>query len=154
MSEEENEQIENPELAKLAQKVQKSEIEKALSETETEEKEETEEEGKEEKEQVYPFIGSFFDTILRTIAERRGMPEEEIEKHVRLNEIEIDGINKGLSPVLQKIFEKIGLESDEVYAVITFITLIAPRFVIVFMWKPKKEEKKEEMKNDQQKQTS
>ena len=139
MSETENEQIENPELAKLAQTVQKSEVEKALSETE--EKEEAEEEGKEEKEQVYPFIGKFFDTILRTLAQRRGMSDEAIEKYIALNEIEIDGINDAFSPILRKVFEKVGLSGEEIYALITFITLIGSRAIIIISFKPKKEEK-------------
>jgi len=154
MSETKNEQIENPELAKLAQTVQKSEVEKALSETE--EKEEAEEEGKEEKEQVYPFIGKFFDTILRTLAQRRGMSDEAIEKYIALNEIEMDGINDAFSPLLKKVFEKVGLEGDEIYALITFITLIGSRFILIISFKPKKEEKvrdvegKEVKENDQQ----
>ena len=153
MSEEENEQIENPELAKLAQTVQKSEVEKALSETE--EKEEAEEEGKEE-EQTYPFIGKFFDTVLRTLAKKRGMSDEEIEKYIALNEIEMDGINDAFSPLLKKVFEKVGLEGDEIYALITFITLIGSRFILIISFKPKKEEKvrdiegKEVKENDQQ----
>ena len=147
---EENEQIENPELAKLAQTVQKSEVEKALSETE--EKEEAEEEGKEE-EQTYKFIGKFLDTVMRTIAQRRGMSEEEIEKHIAMNEIEMDMANEALSPILKKIFEKLGLESEEIYALITFITLIGSRAIIIISYKPKKEEKKEvKEQNDQQKQ--
>jgi len=153
MSEEKNEQIENPELAKLAQTVQKSEVEKALSETE--EKEEAEEEGKEE-EQTYPFIGKFFDTVLRTLAKKRGMSDEEIEKYIALNEIEMDGINDAFSPLLKKVFEKVGLEGDEIYALITFITLIGSRFILIISFKPKKEEKvrnvegKEVKENDQQ----
>ena len=153
MSKTENEQIQNPELAKLAQTVQKSEVEKALSETE--EKEKTKEEG-EEKEQVYPFIGKFFDTILRTLAQRRGMPDEAIEKYIALNEIEMDGINDAFSPLLKKVFEKVGLEGDEIYALITFITLIGSRFILIISFKPKKEEKvrdiegKEVKENDQQ----
>jgi len=154
MSEEKNEQIENPELAKLAQTVQKSEVEKALSETE--EKEETKEEGEEEKEQVYPFIGKFFDTVLRTLAQRRGMTDEAIEKYIALNEIEIDGINDAFSPILKKVFEKVGLTGEEIYALITFITLIGSRAIIIISFKPKKEEKvrdiegKEVKENDQQ----
>ena len=150
---EENEQIQNPELAKLAQTVQKSEVEKALSETE--EKEEAEKEG-EEKEQVYPFIGKFFDTILKTLAQRRGMPDEAIEKYIALNEIEIDGINDAFSPILKKVFEKVGLTGEEIYALITFITLIGSRFILIISFKPKKEEKvrdvegKEVKENDQQ----
>jgi len=150
---EENEQIENPELAKLAQTVQKSEVEKALSETE--EKEETKEEG-EEKEQVYPFIGKFFDTVLRTLAKRRGMSDEEIEKYIALNEIEMDGINDAFSPILKKVFEKVGLTGEEIYALITVITLIGSRFILIISFKPKKEEKvrdvegKEVKENDQQ----
>ena len=153
MSETKNEQIENPELAKLAQTVQKSEVEKALSETE--EKEEAEEEGKEE-EQTYPFIGKFFDTILKTLAQRRGMPDEAIEKYIALNEIEIDGINDAFSPILKKVFEKVGLTGEEIYALITFITLIGSRFILIISFKPKKEEKvrdvegKEVKENDQQ----
>jgi len=150
---EENEQIQNPELAKLAQTVQKSEVEKALSETE--EKEEAEKEG-EEKEQVYPFIGKFFDTILKTLAQRRGMPDEAIEKYIALNEIEMDGINDAFSPILKKVFEKVGLTGEEIYALITFITLIGSRFILIISFKPKKEEKvrdvegKEVKENDQQ----
>jgi len=149
---EESEEIENPELAKLAQTIQPSEVEKAL---ETEEKEESKEEGEEEKEQTYPFIGKFFDTILRTLAQRRGMPDETIEKYIALNEIEMDGINDAISPILRKVFEKVGLESDEIYALITFITLIGSRFILIISFKPKKEEKKEvKSENDQQKQTN
>jgi len=153
---EENEQIENPELAKLAQTIQKSEIEKAFSETETEKKEETKEEEEKEEEQTYKFIGKFFDTILRTLAKRRGMSDEEIEKYIALNEIEIDGINDAFSPILRKVFEKVGLTGEEIYALITFITLIGSRAVIIISFKPKKEEKvrdvegKEVKENDQQ----
>ena len=154
---EENEQIENPELAKLAQTIQPSEIEKALSETE--EKEETKEEGEEkEEEQTYKFIGKFFDTVLRTLAQRRGMPDEAIEKYIALNEIEMDGINDAFSPLLRKVFEKVGLTGEEIYALITFITLIGSRAIIIISYKPKKEGKvrdvegKEVKENDQQKQ--
>ena len=148
---EENEQIENPELAKLAQTVQKSEVEKALSETE--EKEETKEEG-EEKEQVYPFIGKFFDTVLRTLAKRRGMSDEEIEKYIALNEIEMDGINDAFSPILKKVFEKVGLTGEEIYALITFITLIGSRFILIISFKPKKEEKVRDVEGKEVKEQS
>ena len=142
---EENEQIENPELAKLAQTVQKSEVEKALSETE-----------EKEEEQTYKFIGKFFDTVLRTLAQRRGMSDEAIEKYIALNEIEMDGINDAFSPLLRKVFEKVGLTGEEIYALITFITLIGSRAIIIISYKPKKEGKvrdvegKEVKENDQQ----
>ncbi|MFP3209291.1 MAG: hypothetical protein RXR82_06300 [Nitrososphaeria archaeon] len=142
---EESEEIQNPELAKLAQSIQPSEVEKALQAPEG-----GEEAAEEEQEQVYPFLGKFIDSILRIIAKRRGMTDEDIERYIALNEIEMDSANEALSPILRRVFEKLGLAPDEIYALLTFLMLIGPRAVIIATYKPEKpKEKKEEGKNDQ-----
>jgi len=150
VSEPGEEEIQHEELAKLAQSVKPSEVEQAMGEQAPEAKPEGQ--APEGEEQIYPFLGKFIDSIMRIVAKRRGMPDEDIEKYIAMNQIEMDSANEALSPVVRKIFEKLGLASDEIYALLAFIMLVAPRAVIIATYKPpkpEKEEKKEEGKNDQ-----
>jgi hypothetical protein len=144
-------EIEHEELRKLAQSVEPSEVERALGEgegereggkvEEAEEAEEAEEEG-----QVYTFIGKFIDMALRAIAKRRGMPDEDIERYIALNEIEMDSMNEALSPLLRRILERLGLTPSEIYAVLAFIMIVGPRAFILATYQPPKKEANE---NDQ-----
>ena len=139
-------EIEHEELRKLAQSVEPSEVERAMGEGE--EAEGGEEEGGEEEGQVYTFIGKFIDMALRAVAKRRGMTDEDIEKYIALNEIEMDSMNEALSPILRKIFMKLGLTPSEIYAVLAFMMIIGPRAFILATYQPPKEEK-EAAGNDQ-----
>lgn len=145
-------EIEHEELRKLAQSVEPSEVERALDEGEGEEAGEAgEAEEGEEEGQVYTFIGKFVDMALRAVAKRRGMPDEDIEKYIALNEIEMDSMNEALSPLLRRIFAKLGLTPSEIYAVLAFMMIIGPRAFILATYQPPKAkgERKEAAENDQ-----
>ena len=147
-------EIQHEELAKLAQSVKPSEVEQAMGEQAPEAKQEGQ--APQEEEQIYPFLGKFLDSIMRMVAKRRGMPDEDIEKYIAMNQIEMDSANEALSPVVRKIFEKLGLAPDEIYALLAFLILVAPRAVIIVTFKPEKpkEEKKKEEKKENDKQAS
>jgi hypothetical protein len=140
-------EIEHEELRKLAQSVEPSEVERALGEGEGEETGEAEE--GEEEEQVYTFIGKFIDMALRAIAKRRGMTDEDIERYIALNEIEMDSMNEALSPILRKIFAKLDLTPSEIYAVLAFVMIIGPRAFILATYQPPREERREAAEGDQ-----
>jgi len=134
-------EIQHEELKKLAQSIEPSEVEKALeTEAETEGEAPEGEGGEAEGEgQIYSFIGKFMDTALRAIAKRRGMSDEDIERYIALNEMEMDSANEALSPLLRKLFAKLGLAPDEIYALLAFIMIVGPRAIIIASYKPRNE---------------
>jgi len=145
-------EIQHEELAKLAQSVKPSEVEQAMGEQAPEAKQEGQ--APQEEEQIYPFLGKFLDSIMRMVAKRRGMPDEDIEKYIAMNQIEMDSANEALSPVVRRIFEKLGLAPDETYDLLAFLMLVGPRAVIIATYKPPKEEKPKEEKKENDKQAS
>jgi len=155
MSEENNKEdinvndIQNPQLQKLAQSVQESETEQIIQgEQEQGQQEGQEGQGQEQpkpKTDFYQNLGKFTNSLLITIAQRRGLTKYEIDQYITLSEPEMDMVNDGFGPILRHVFEDLlHMTSDEVGALMSFLTVIGPRIPYLMATKPKENNKDKE----------
>ena len=75
------------------------------------------------------------------------LTDEQIEVEIKFDEPDKDLIDSALNPLISRVVEMLGLDDNEIFAVVMLITVIAPRILFIFSQK-KKEPKKEVIKNE------
>ena len=75
------------------------------------------------------------------------LTDEQIESEIKFDEPDKDLIDSALNPLISRIVEMLGLDDNEVFAIVMLITVIAPRILFILSQK-KKEPKKEVIKNE------
>ena len=79
------------------------------------------------------------------------LTDEEIEEEIKFDEPDKDLVDNALNPLALKIMEILGLDGDEVLALVMLVSVIAPRMIYIFVHKPKQKKEieiKEVDKND------
>lgn len=75
------------------------------------------------------------------------LTDEQIETEIKFDEPDKDLIDSALNPLISKVVEMMGLDDNEVFAIVMLVTVIAPRILFILSQK-KKEPKKEVIKNE------
>ena len=78
------------------------------------------------------------------------LTDEQIESEIKFDEPDKDLIDSALNPLISKVVEILGLDDNEVFAIVMLITVIAPRILFILSQKKKenKEPEKEVIKNE------
>ena len=76
------------------------------------------------------------------------LTEEQIETEIKFDEPDKDLIDSALNPLISKVIEMMGLDDNEVFAIVMLITVIAPRILFILSQKKKEESEKEVIKNE------
>ena len=75
------------------------------------------------------------------------LSDEQIESEIKFDEPDKDLIDSALNPLISRVVEMLGLDDNEIFAVVMLITVVAPRILFIFS-QQKKEPKKEVIKNE------
>ena len=75
------------------------------------------------------------------------LTDEQIESEIKFDEPDKDLIDSALNPLISRVVEMLGLDDNEIFAVVMLITVVAPRILFIFS-QQKKEPKKEVIKNE------
>ena len=75
------------------------------------------------------------------------LTDEQIESEIKFDEPDKDLIDSALNPLISRVVEMLGLDDNEIFAIVMLITVIAPRILFILS-QTKKELKKEVIKNE------
>ena len=75
------------------------------------------------------------------------LSDEQIESEIKFDEPDKDLIDSALNPLISRVVEMLGLDDNEIFAIVMLITVIAPRILFILS-QTKKELKKEVIKNE------
>ena len=74
------------------------------------------------------------------------LTDEQIEVEIKFDEPDKDLIDSALNPLISKAIEMLGLDENEVFALVMVVSVIVPR--ILFILSQKKKETKKEIKKE------
>ncbi len=109
-----------------------------------EQEQEIEEKPKKRKEKeapVYTWIASSIDVILYWTASSISRKKSFLNQ-IRLNDAEKDTINISLSPLVDAVFKKFGLDVNLISSLMLMMSILAPRIMLMLHEKKKQEKKK------------
>ena len=74
------------------------------------------------------------------------LTEEQIETEIKFDEPDKDLIDSALNPIVSKLISILGLDDNEIFAIIMLITVFVPRILFILSQTKKEEPKKDEVK--------
>jgi hypothetical protein len=92
-------------------------------------------------------LSRILEGLLVWYSKKIELTDEQIESEIKFDEPDKDLFDSALNPLISKVVEMLGLDDNEVFAVVMLITVIAPRILFILSQK-KKEPKKEVIKNE------
>ena len=77
------------------------------------------------------------------------LTEEQIETEIKFDEPDKDLIDNALNPLVSKLISILGLDDNEIFAIVMLITVFVPRILFILSQTKKEEPKKDEVKNNE-----
>ena len=92
-------------------------------------------------------LSRILEGLLVWYSKKIELTDEQIESEIKFDDPDKDLIDSALNPLISRIVEMMGLDDNEVFAIVMLITVIVPRILFILSQK-KKEPKKEVIKNE------
>lgn len=105
---------------------------------------------KKEKKPINFRLSRIIDQLLTWIAEKRGISKDDVENEVKLDDADKDLMDEALNPLVNKLIEILGIEENQMLALIMLVVVLLPRFIFIFRHSKSKEkiDKLDKLKND------
>lgn len=95
-------------------------------------------------------LSRMLESFLIWYSKKVSLTDEQIESEIKFDDPDKDLIDDALNPLISKLIGILGLEDNEVFALLMLVTVIVPRILFIMAQK-KKENKTKEVEINEQK---
>ena len=95
-------------------------------------------------------LSRMLESFLIWYSKKVSLTDEQIESEIKFDDPDKDLIDDALNPLISKLIGILGLEDNEVFALLMLVTVIVPRILFIMSQK-KKENKTKEVEINEQK---
>ena len=95
-------------------------------------------------------LSRMLESFLIWYSKKVSLTDEQIESEIKFDDPDKDLIDDALNPLISKLIGILGLEDNEIFALLMLVTVIVPRILFIMAQK-KKENKTKEVEINEQK---
>ena len=95
-------------------------------------------------------LSRMLESFLIWYSKKENLTDEQIEAEIKFDDPDKDLIDDALNPLISKLIGILGLEDNEIFALLMLVTVIVPRILFIMAQK-KKENKTKEVEINEQK---